>query len=199
MVADVIVDCFSVDRPHSFEGFFRLWLSGIISARVTVLQADKAVLFESQVIVEYLDEITPGSLHPRGPLEKARHRAWIEFGSQTLNAVAAFYSAKDMAAFNEKTATLRGCFERIEPEIAGPYFAGSEFHIIDGVWGTIFRYIDVFEEIGKFGFLKAAPKAGVWRDHIMSRSSVQNAAPSNYRQRLKRFIADRGAHLSTLL
>ena len=36
-------------------------------------------MFESSVIAEYLDEISPGSLHARDAFEKARNRAWIEF------------------------------------------------------------------------------------------------------------------------
>jgi glutathione S-transferase len=63
--------------------------------KVPLLLVGDAVLFESAVICEYLDEVTPGSLHPVDPLLKARHRAWIESGSSILNAVAGFYSAKD--------------------------------------------------------------------------------------------------------
>ena len=107
--------------------------------RVPVLQTNGAVLFESQVIAEYLDEVTPGSLHPTDPLDKARHRSWIEFGSETLNAIGGFYNASDAATFEEKRTVLRRKFEQIELEIAGPFFAGEAFHMIDGVWGTIFR------------------------------------------------------------
>jgi glutathione S-transferase len=46
---------------------------------------DTDVLFESAVICEYLEETSPGpKLHPRDPLERARHRAWIEFASAAL-------------------------------------------------------------------------------------------------------------------
>ena len=67
--------------------------------RVPVLKTGRATVFESQVIAEYLDEVTPGLLHPADPLEKARHRSWIEFGSETLNALGAFYNARSADAF----------------------------------------------------------------------------------------------------
>ena len=41
---------------------------------------DKAI-FESAVILEYLEETQPKPLHPADPLDRAEHRAWIEFGS----------------------------------------------------------------------------------------------------------------------
>ena len=45
-----------------------------------LLVDDDYVLFESAVICEYLDEVTIDSIHPTNSLEKAQHRAWIEFG-----------------------------------------------------------------------------------------------------------------------
>ncbi len=43
--------------------------------KVPLLKVSDEVLFESTVICEYLDEITPGSLYPIDPLIKAKHRA----------------------------------------------------------------------------------------------------------------------------
>jgi len=66
--------------------------------KVPLLKVEDKVLFESAVICEYLD-VTPSSLHPADPLEKANHRAWIEFGSSILNDIAGFYSAADADEF----------------------------------------------------------------------------------------------------
>lgn len=69
--------------------------------KVPLLKVGDEVLFESAVICEYLDEITPGSLHPTDPLAKAKHRAWIEFGSSILNTIAGFYNAATEEAFEQ--------------------------------------------------------------------------------------------------
>lgn len=167
--------------------------------RVPVLQTAGAVVFESQVIAEYIDEITPGSLHPTDPLEKARHRAWIEFGSETLNAIGGFYKAGDEDSFEEKRLALRQKFVRIESQITGPFFAGERFHMIDGVWGTIFRYLDTFDRIADFGLLDDLPKTGVWRNAVQARPSVIAAPPEGYPERLLRFLRERQSHLSTMI
>ena len=52
--------------------------------KVPLLKLGDTVLFESAVIMEYLDEVNPPSLHPSDPLRKAHHRAWIEFSSTLL-------------------------------------------------------------------------------------------------------------------
>ena len=41
-----------------------------------------AIIFESAVILEFLEETIPGErLHPADPLVRAQHRGWIEFAS----------------------------------------------------------------------------------------------------------------------
>ena len=56
------------------------------------------------------------------PEERARHRAWIEFASATLNDIWGFYTAPDEAAFARKTADLAGKFRWLEQALGeGPY------------------------------------------------------------------------------
>lgn len=180
------------NKPDWFEAISPL-------GKVPVLKTDHTSLFESQVIAEYLDEITPGSLHPADPLEKARHRAWIEFGSATLNAIGGFYSAADRFKFLEKKTALRGLFEQIEQEIAGPFFDGNTFHMVDGVWGTIFRYFDVFDQIDAFGIMTGLDRTLTWRHALAQRETIKNAVPDGYNERLERFLRDKKSHLATLM
>src|SRR5437868_6427344 len=49
--------------------------------RTPVLQVGEVPIFESAVILEYLEETEPKPLHPADPLARAEHRAWIEFAS----------------------------------------------------------------------------------------------------------------------
>ncbi|KIC32613.1 glutathione S-transferase family protein [Leisingera sp. ANG-S5] len=168
------------------------------TGRVPLLETGGRVLFESQVIAEYLDETTPGSLHPADALERARHRAWIEYGSDTLAAIGKLYNAPDEAAFAEAAETLRERLERIAPEVAGPYFAGDSFHMVDGVWGTIFRYFDTFDAIGDFGLMPAQGRMADWRAAIAARPSVSEAPPEGYPARLMAFLATRQSYLGML-
>ena len=180
------------NRPAWFKALSPL-------GKVPVLKTAETNLFESQVIAEYLNEITPGSLHPEDPLNKARHRSWIEFGSATLNLIGGFYNAPDKEVFNQKQKELRRHFELIEKEIEGPYFAGNTFYMIDGVWGTIFRYFDVFDRIGDFDIMAKFGGVLTWRKTLAQRVSITNAAPADYTERLYSFLQNRNSYLSTLM
>jgi glutathione S-transferase len=168
--------------------------------KVPLLRVNQEVLFESAVICEYLDEITPGSLHPADPLQKAKHRSWIEFGSSILTTIAGFYSAPTAAIFEQKRDELAGKFLWIEQSISGEgYFAGPTFSLVDGVYGAIFRYFDVFDSIGEFGILANTPKLQQWRTLLQARPSVQQAVTADYAARLLLFLQQRQSYLATLI
>ncbi|WP_341713580.1 glutathione S-transferase family protein [Erythrobacter sp.] len=176
------------------------WLLAISPlGKTPVLDVDGTALFESQVIAEYLYETAAPALHPANPLARARQRSWIEFGSTLLNAIAGLYNAPDTAAFEAKRAEIRTKFERIEPEIAGPFFEGEQFRLIDGVWATAMRYFDVIEAQLPLGVTDGLPRTSAWRDRIMQRPSVQAAVSEQYPDLLMSFLRARNSELSRLL
>src|ERR1044072_1834972 len=53
--------------------------------KTPVLKVDDRAIFESAVILEYLEETGPYPLHPADPLRRARDRARIGFGPGALH------------------------------------------------------------------------------------------------------------------
>lgn len=166
--------------------------------KTPVLLADGTALFESAPICEYLDETLAPQLHPQGALLRARHRAWMEFGSSVLNTIGAFYTAPDDAALAHQRAELQGRFAQLERELdpQGPYFAGVQFCLVDAVFGPVFRYFDVFEQLGEPPLFDALPRARSWRAALAARPSVRSAVAPDYAERLTRFLLARGSALS---
>jgi len=185
-----------IDLSHKPDWFRQISPLG----KVPLLKVDEEVLFESAVICEYLNEITPGSLHPADPLQKAKHRSWIEFGSNILNCIAGFYNAPNQESFEQKRDELTSKFLWIEQFLSdGGYFAGATFSLVDGVYGTIFRYFDVFDMVAEFDIFAKTPKVKNWRQLLQTRSSIQRAVTEDYAQRLLIFLQQRNSYLSTLI
>jgi glutathione S-transferase len=167
--------------------------------KTPVLLVGDTPIFESAVILEYLEETQPKPLHPADPLRRAEHRAWIEYGSAVLNDIAGFYSASDEAAFQAKALQLEQRFARLETRVAAAHwFDGENFSLVDAVFGPVFRYFDVFDEIADFGSLKGKPKLARWRKSLATRSSVREAVSSDYPTLLRAFIDRRKSWLSGL-
>jgi glutathione S-transferase len=160
----------------------------------------EAVLFESAVICEYLDETIAPRLHPADPVARAKHRGWIEFASAVLSDIAGLYNASK-GVFDTKTQALRTHFERLEGIVStqGPYFAGSRFSLVDGAFGPVFRYFDAFEQYAGLPLLSALPRVDVWRAALADRPSVKAAVGADYAERLREFLRSRDSHLATLM
>jgi glutathione S-transferase len=168
--------------------------------KTPVLKVGEVAIFESAVILEYLEDTGPNPLHPADPLARAENRAWIEFGSQVLYDIWGFYAAPDAAAFSAKARSLTGRFGAIEARLKeGPYFNGSSFSLVDAAFGPVFRYFDAFDRIRDFGILAGKPRIARWREALALRSSVKNAVAADYPERLVAFLIARNSHLSGLL
>ncbi|HKP23170.1 MAG TPA: glutathione S-transferase family protein [Dongiaceae bacterium] len=168
--------------------------------KVPLLQVGDAVIFESAVILEYLEETQPNPLHPADALTRAGHRAWMEFGSSLLMDIWNFYIATDEATFEAKCKTLTGKFERLEQRLGdGPYFDGARFSLVDAVFGPVFRYFDTFDRIADFGILSGKPRLAAWRQALAQRPSIARAVKPDYPERLWRFLEARGSRLSALM
>jgi glutathione S-transferase len=168
--------------------------------KTPVLMVGERAIFESAVILEYLEETQPDPLHPADPMDRAEHRSWIEFGSATLNDVAGLYNAPDETAFRGKAEALAAKFERLERRLGdGPYFRGRRFSLVDAAFGPVFRYFDVFDEIADFGILAGKPKVGAWRTALALRPSIRAAVSADYAPRLRAFLEARNSHLSRMV
>jgi glutathione S-transferase len=168
--------------------------------KTPVLRVGARAIFESAVILEYLEETKPHPLHPIDPVMRAEHRSWIEFSSSILGDIWGFYAAADATGFEAKAKVLAGKFERLEQRLGdGPYFDGDRFSLVDGVFGPVFRYFDVFDRIGDFGILDGKPKVGAFRRALGARSSIRDAVAPDYEKRLWSFLVARKSHMSLLM
>ncbi|WP_424632107.1 glutathione S-transferase family protein [Bradyrhizobium sp. SYSU BS000235] len=163
-----------------------------------LLVGDKAI-FESAVILEYLEETQPKPLHPTDAVARAEHRAWIEFGSAVLGDIWGLETAKDEAAFKAKVKQSEERFARLEARlVAAPWFDGEALSLVDAVFAPAFRYFDVFDEIGDFGILAGKPKIARWRKSLRERASVREAVGADYPELLRAFMRKHDAYLLKL-
>jgi glutathione S-transferase len=160
--------------------------------KTPLLQVHDAVIFESAVILEYIEETIAPALHPATPLQRADHRGWIEFASSVLNDIAGLYNAADPTAFAAKRGALRAKFRRLDDRLVGtPFFDGAEFSLVDAAFAPVFRYWDVFDEIAAFGTFEGLDKVQAWRASLAQRKSVRLAAAPDYTARLHAFLRAR--------
>lgn len=141
--------------------------------KVPLLRVDDQVLFESSVILDYLDDVYVPKLHPRDPLQRARHKAWIEYGSGLLMDQAAICLARDEEGFHAKLEVFRSKLERLrEPLEAGLLRGDREFSMLDVAYAPLFMRMQILGGLQQV--MAALHPAGVdaWAHRCLKRPSV---------------------------
>lgn len=159
--------------------------------KVPVLKVDEEnVLFESAVIQEYVDEITPPSMMPKDALTKAQNRAWISFGGEVLMAMQGMVKASE-ADFDEARNKLMGLLQRVaEVHSGGEWFNGADFALIDAAYAPVFMRLNLIKENCGVDLLADQPVLAAWSERLLALPSVQHSVveefPQMYRMMLKK-------------
>ncbi|MFV2057213.1 MAG: glutathione S-transferase family protein [Thiohalomonadales bacterium] len=149
--------------------------------KVPVLLADGKAVFESTVICEYLDEVTPESLHPADPFKKAQNRAWMEFGNEMLANTYTYFTTDDSLQFKQTRAKLLDRFDILEEELTHtPFFNGENFSIVDAVYGPLFRVYNMLTTLNDFNFFADTAKILNWKASLLAYPAVINSVPDSY-------------------
>lgn len=189
-----------IDLANKPDWFLKLSPLGKVPVLTVGSDKGEVALFESNVICEYIEETQGGAkLHPQDPLQRAQHRAWMEFGSAILSDLWGLETTTDAAIFESKREAVAAKFARVEAALgAGPFFAGGNFSLVDAVFAPIFRYFDVFDEFIDLAIFAKTPKLRQWRTELAKRPSVQAAVGADYPELLRAFLVRHDAHLLKL-
>ncbi len=172
--------------------------------KVPVLQVEQEgqshVIFESAVILQYLEEVSDHPMLSGNPLIRAQERSWIEFASSLLNDIAGFYSASSEKALEEKRVQLSRKFALVETDLmTASWFSDQNFGLLEAVFAPVFRYFDVFDHISDFEILTPLKRTGDWRERLASQPSVQQAVSIEYPSLLTVFLKRKESALSRMM
>lgn len=163
--------------------------------KVPVLRVGDTTLFESSVIMEYIDEISLPSLHPADPLQRALNRAWIAFGGDLLMSQYRYATAADEDTFNNGKQAIEDNLLKLEAVLStGPYFNGSEFRLIDAAYASFFMRLGILEDQYCSGFYDNKPKVARWAGALGDRDSVINSVVPDLADKYIEYCCNAGDH-----
>jgi glutathione S-transferase len=120
----------------------------------------------------------------------------MEFGSSILSDLWGFETAKDRETYEQKRQAVAGKLATMEAALGeGPYFAGTQFSLVDAVFAPIFRYFDLFDTLADHGIFDGLDRVGAWRKALAERPSVKAAVTPDYGERLMTFLREHDAYL----
>ena len=140
--------------------------------KVPVLTVDGRSLFESSAINEYVDETHEPRILPADPIERARHRAWIEVANDLF---AAQYKVVSVATTKEEyvqaLAVQKAVLGNFEDALRGEYF-DERFGLVDVAAAPAIFKLVILEARSGVRFFEGLPKVEAWARRVASRPSV---------------------------
>ena len=141
--------------------------------KVPILEVDDTVLFESQVIAEYLDEVEGPSMHPQSPLERAKHRAFIEVVSTALGDSWRMTMVETKDEVDKLVDQVGDRLRRVaEAHSGGKFFAGDSLSLVDAAAAPLLQRLTWNEDVGGLDILGAHPRLAPWRDALLEHPAV---------------------------
>jgi glutathione S-transferase len=147
--------------------------------KVPVLRIDdRASLFESNAIAEYLDETIAPRLHPEDPIERAMNRAWTDYVPSFAEAVTATAYADSEADYHKAAARIPGPFERIERALekqgSGPFFNGAKYSLVDAAYAPFLQRYVFLDRVKALGHIEKFPRLAAWGRALVARPSTHS-------------------------
>ena len=166
--------------------------------RVPLLVHGEFKLWESAVILEYLDEAFPRHpLMPAKPTERARARLWIDFADNRL------FAATHRLIFTADEAIRRELVDQLVESVqflerglngrheAGPYLFGAQITLADIALYPWFEQAATLASFSSFKMPIDCSGVARWRKATAERASVQSCAQSDdwYAEGYQRYLA----------
>jgi glutathione S-transferase len=136
--------------------------------KVPVLEDGDAVIYESAIIDEYLEEKYPQTpLMPRDPAARARVRIWIDFCNTRLQR-AGGYIAHDYKVDQSK-AEVKEYLDTLNKEMAGREYIAGDYSLADITFIPFFCRLDRYQTtIGN-----DLPHVKAWVQRLLDRPAVR--------------------------
>jgi glutathione S-transferase len=150
---------------------------------------DNAV-FESAVINEYVDEISPPRLLPEDPLQRALARAWIAFASEMIMAMSRWMTAPSEEAFHQARDEAAKGLQRMDAQCrAEPCFSGPDFSLLDATLAPVLMRYDLLQDPESPWQPDRYPNLARWWQHMSGLPEVKESTIADFRKRLVRFLS----------
>ncbi|CAD8089779.1 unnamed protein product [Paramecium primaurelia] len=157
--------------------------------KVPILFVGETVLFESLVILDYVNTLAPQSLLPNDNLQKALNRARAEFSGEIIGTFWSVFSAKTEESFKNSLADLKWYFEKLEGWLQQSKFIYSnELTLADFAYAPIFTLFDALKPLLKFNLYEGFPRLQEYSQSILSLPGVQSSKVENYDQLIQERI-----------
>jgi len=159
------------------------------NGQVPVLITDSGItLFESDAIVEYLDEVSSPIEVDVLPEQRAIDRAWSYMATKNYLTQCSTMRSADQDALTKRSENLRKIFARAESALGkGPFFKGETISNVDIAWLPLLHRANIILEHTGYDLLADYPKVQAWQKTIMKTDIVEKSVSDDFEDKFTGF------------
>ncbi len=160
---------------------------------------DGRVLFESEAIVEYIDEVTGLPLHPSDPVRKAQARAWAYLASKTYLTQCSMQCSPDARTLNDRAERFTAALAKIEQRLGdGPFAGGELIGMVEVAWLPLLHRAAIIKSRSGYDVLKGFPRVKAWQELILGAGLAERSVAEDFEERFTAFCLAESTYLGQL-
>lgn len=169
--------------------------------KVPLLKVDDSnIIFESAIIDEFLDEICPGNLLPKDPLQRALDRSWIDFGSTLLLNFSGLIHATSEEVFENKLVEVKRQLKWLEDILgSGPYFNNEHFSLVDIAYAPLFMRSEMLKMGDLLYPADEVPKVQAWSKQLLEIPVLNDSVVTDFEDLLSGHIRTKAPYAAQRL
>ena len=150
-------------------------------------------LFESDAIVEYIDEIASPLTPDISPIQRAQDRAWCHQAAKHYLVQCSAMRSKDKTILTEREAKLKKAFEKAEKQLEdGPYFNGKALGNVDIAWLPLLHRAQIVKQRSGYDVLANYPKVRAWQSALDDTGLFAKSVAGDFEEKFSEFyLSDR--------
>lgn len=170
------------DKP---DWFLRLSPTGQVPLLLT---GEGTALFESDAIVEYLDEITAPLQPGLTPETRAIHRAWGYQATKHYLVQCAAMQSTGKRTLDDRMVKLDAALQKVETHLgSGSFFSGESLGNVDMAWLPLLHRAALVERHSGYDMLAAYPKVKAWQQAVLATGIAQRSVPDDFTEKFSAF------------
>ena len=193
--ARIVFDLKGLDVPTSHIDLSekpRWFLDRVPTGKVPVLLDGDKAIFESNVILEYADEVTSGALLPADPLARAEERAWMVYVDDLIMIQYRVLSSTEANEVERHLDALFRGLARLESVVGA---RGPDMGLLECGAAPVFSRIEAVPFL-RARFTRSFPEGSaitLWSRRILASDAVRRSLPERFVQRLAEYFGRRGS------
>ncbi len=169
------------------------------NGQVPVLITDSGhALFESDAIVEYIDEISPPLEQNLTPEQRAQDRAWSYQASKHYLIQCSAQRSPDKQTLVQRAEKLNRLFTKAEKKLGDePYFKGQPISNVDIAWLPLLHRAEIIKRHSCHDFLKDYPNVKKWQFELLRTGLAEKSVAKDFEDNFIGFYLSDSTYLGS--